>query len=441
MTKRRSLSILLAAGLASSLALSACGGDTKPSEGGNAADEQVTITVFDAFAAEDPHGKYVYEYADAFMKQNPNVKVEITAIASNDIFTKLAAMATDPSGLPTLYFTSGDQAPSLYDLGFTEDLKSHLDQATLDGFAPGVVEGASLGDAIAFYPVAVQPLAILYRTDRFAEAGLSQPTTWDEFLAAAKALTKDTDGDGEADQWGFSMVGSNNSSGQSRFLSYLWSQGLKVISQDASGAWVSDVDSPEFLKAFSFWTDMFNPEGVVPTGITSVDYPTAANYFAMGFANMMMTGGNALGVAYSSNPDLKGKIGSFPIPGASAGTMLNAEGFALSNHASDAQKKAAIDYLNFFASNDAELKFWQSSGKIPATVKGQEAEYISGDDYKGYLETLQKGTVPVINFAGMAAVKTAMGDAYSAVFSGTSTNEEAVAKLKGDIDQILQEYN
>lgn len=435
--QNKRLSILIAGAAVSALALSACGGGGKtPAEPGDSpADEQVTITVFDAYAAEEPHGQYVYQYAEAFMKANPNIKVEITAIASNDIFAKLAAMATDPSSLPTLYFTSGDQAPSLYDLGFTEDLAGHLDDAALAGLAPSALEAAKLGGATAFYPLAVQPLGVLYRIDRFEEANVVPPTTWDEFLTAAKALTTT---EGEDPIAGFGMIGSNNSSGQSRFLSYLWSSCLDVISQDAGGSWVTDVDSPEFLKAFTFWTEMNDPHHVVPTGITSVDYPTAANYFAMGFTNMMMTGGNALGVAYNSNPELKGKIGSFPIPGC-AGSQLNAEGLALSAHATDAEKAAAVAYLKFFAENDPELMFWQSSGKIPATTEGQQAEFLQGADYAGLLETIEKGTVPVVNFPGMAAVKTALGNAYSAVFSGEADNAAAVATLKTEIDQILAE--
>jgi ABC-type sugar transport system, periplasmic component len=429
----------LSAAFVGVLGLAACGNQSESSD--NAAsggDKQVTITVFDVFASEDPQSKYVYEYADAFMEQNPNVKVEITAIAVNDVFTKLAAMATDPSSVPTLYYTSGDQVPSLFALGFTEDLTSHIDEDVASNFGTGVLEAARLDEAISFYPLAVQPLGILYRSDHYAAEGLKEPTTWEEFLANAKALTgKNEEGN---DRAGFSMVGSNNSSGQSRFLSYLWSNCLNVVAQDADGNWTTDADSPEFLKAFSFWTAMNEPEKVVPTGITSVDYPTAANYFSMGLADMMMTGPNALGIAYAANPDLEGNVGSFPIPGSCPATQLTAEGFALSAHASDDEKKAAMDYLNFFASNDPELMFWQSSGKIPATVSGQEAEFLQGDDYAGYLKTIADGnTVPTINFPGMAAVKTAVGDAYSAVFSGEATNEEAVEALKKEIDQIIEE--
>ena len=65
------------------------------------------------------------------MKENPDIKVEIQAIASGDIYTKLAAMATSPDDLPTMFFTSADQVPTLYDLGLTEDLNNWMDKDCL----------------------------------------------------------------------------------------------------------------------------------------------------------------------------------------------------------------------------------------------------------------------------------------------------------------------
>ena len=61
------------------------------------------------------------QYADAFMAENPNVKIEVTGVSSNDIYTKLAATSTSPDDLPTLFYTSADQAPSLVDMGLVED--------------------------------------------------------------------------------------------------------------------------------------------------------------------------------------------------------------------------------------------------------------------------------------------------------------------------------
>lgn len=403
--------------------------------------DKVNVTIMCAYASEDPHGQYVYQYAEDFMKENPNVNIEIQAISSNDIYTKLAAMVTSPDDLPTLFYTSMDSAPTLYDLGMMEDLSGYLDEDTKAMFAEGILGASTLDEALVFYPIDVQPSAMLYRTDRFEEAGLEVPATWDEFLECAKALTKDSDEDGEVDQWGFSMVGSNNSSGQSRFMSYLWSTGCNMISYDEDEeAWVPDLGD-KFNDSFKFWTDMNNEYKVVPTGITEVDYATAANYFAMGYTSMMLSGSNAIGVAYSSNPDLKGNIGSFPIPGGNPGTMLNSEGYGLCSFASDEEKAAAVDFLKYFSTHDDELKFWQTSGKIPATTEGQKAEYISGDDYKGYLDTIKAGCVEPMNFAGISGLKSLLGDAYSAVFSGEKTNDAAVEDFKTALDELLEDYN
>ena len=410
--------------------------------GGNAEsdDGQISIIMMDSYAAEDPHGQYVYEYAEKFMEEHPNVTIEIQAVASNDIYTRLAAMATSPDELPTMFFTSADQIPTLYDLGLTEDLNNYMTDEDKALWTDGVIESGTINGDLTYIPVSLQPTDIIYRIDRFEEAGLEIPTTWDEFIECAKALTKDTDGDGIIDQWGFGMVGSNDSSGQSRFMSYLWSNGYECAYEE-DGEWKTDIAAtPEFIDVFSKWTSM-NADGLVPIGITEVNYSTAANYFAMGYTSMFLTGPNALGVAYSSNPDLRGKLGSFKIPGEYSGTMLGAEGYAISSYASDEEKQAAYDFIKFFATADNEYKFWQSSGKIPAVKAGQSVEFITGEDYEGFLQQIADGCRPTLTFPGIAGLKGALGDAYSAVFSGEMTNEAAVDSLVADLAELMEDYN
>jgi multiple sugar transport system substrate-binding protein len=403
--------------------------------------KDVSVTVFCCYASEDPHGQYVYQYAEDFMKKYPNVKIDVQALSSNDIDTKMTAMAATPDDMPTLFWTSGDHITAMLDMGIVEDLNNDLTSADKEMFANGIVDDVTYDDQMAFYPIDVQPSAVIYRKDWFEEEGIDVPQTWEELREAAVKLTKDNDGDGANDQWGFSMVGSNNSSGQSRFLSYLWSQGDNPIVQDENGNWAPNVSDEKFLKDFSFWTDLYTKDKCVPDSITEVDYQTAANYFAMGYTGMILSGSNALGVAYSSNPDLEGKLGSFVIPGSAPGTMMNSEGYAMYNGASDEQKEAATAFLKFFSINDSDLMFWQSSGKIPATVEGQKASYITGDDYAGFLQTIANGTVAPMNFAGFSGMKTALGDAYSAVFSGEESNEDAVKEMNEALTELVEDYN
>jgi multiple sugar transport system substrate-binding protein len=399
-----------------------------------------TIKMMDSYAAEDPHGKFVYAYAEKFMKDNPDIKIEIQAVASNDIYTKLAAMATSPQELPTLYWTSADQIPTLYDLGLTEDLNKYFTSEDKNKLANGVVDATLNNGEMMYCPVSLQPTCVIYRIDRFEEAGLEVPKTWEDFIECAKALTEDTNLDGQTNQWGFSMVGSNNSSGQSRFMSYLWSNGYDCAKLE-NGKWVTDIkDDKQFLDIFKAWTDM-NTNKVVPLGITEVNYSTAANYFAMGYTSMFLSGPNALGVAYFNNPDLKGKLGSFIMPGDSAGTMLGAEGYAISKYATEKEKQAAAKLIKYFAENDSEYGFWKSSGKIPATKDGQQVDFVSGTDYEGFLNQINAGCRPTLVFPGIAGLKSALGKAYSAVFSGEKTNEEAIKSLVSDLKELMEDYN
>ena len=54
-----------------------------------------------------------------------------------------------------------------------------------------------------FIPYQPDTRVFFFNKELLAEEGLEVPTTWDELLEAAKRLTKDTNGDGEIDQYGF----------------------------------------------------------------------------------------------------------------------------------------------------------------------------------------------------------------------------------------------
>lgn len=62
-------------------------------------------------------------------------------------------------------------------------------------------------DAIYDIPCVMDSICLVYRTDLFEAAGLTPPTTWEEWLACAEKLTQDTNGDGVNDTFGMTMMG------------------------------------------------------------------------------------------------------------------------------------------------------------------------------------------------------------------------------------------
>ena len=72
-------------------------------------------------------------------------------------------------------------------------------------YYPQPMEAFTFDGELMCLPQNLSSLVVYYNRDLFDAAGLADPAmnwTWDDFLAAAQALTRDTDGDGAIDQFG-----------------------------------------------------------------------------------------------------------------------------------------------------------------------------------------------------------------------------------------------
>lgn len=68
---------------------------------------------------------------------------------------------------------------------------------------PFVWKGFNPGKDICWIPYQPDTRIFFYRKDILEKEGIRPPKTWDELLDAAAKLTKDTNGDGKVDQYGF----------------------------------------------------------------------------------------------------------------------------------------------------------------------------------------------------------------------------------------------
>ena len=69
--------------------------------------------------------------------------------------------------------------------------------------------------------------------------------TWDAMIELATALTQDTDGDGENDQWGIAI--------ENDYYSFLFANGARLLKQDDSGKWQYTLNSNEANEALTYF--------------------------------------------------------------------------------------------------------------------------------------------------------------------------------------------
>lgn len=373
---------------------------------------------------------------EAYMELHPNVKINQIGLPVNDMAQKITAQAAS-NDLPDGFFMPTEFIGPAHDMGIILDPTPYLSEEWLASVIPGCIEDATMEGQLMFVPWFCIPYGVVYRSDWLEEAGLDSLETWDDFKDAAEAFTKDTDGDGRIDQWGFSMVSTRNGSGEQRFINWPRSFGVdEAVKVD--GKWVIGIDSPEFAEALKSFTDLALVSGAVPPGLTETGYPEAADYFAQEKTGLMVTGSNALGSILSSNPDLAGKLGSVTIPKAVRHVApLQSSGIAITTACEHPEVFA--DFLMFITQGNIALNFAQNSGRLPVLSDLMEDEAFSDPMYDGFLDASNYVYPPQL-FAGNGELLDICGEAYTTVLSGTSI-EDAMAVVSKKVVALEKKYN
>lgn len=163
--------------------------------------EKQVLRLWDVVVRE-PHPVARDMVIDAYKAENPNVDVEVTTL-TGDINQKIQAAAAGGT-LPDLIFTwnAGDLT-TWGQMGIITPIDEIVDEYGKDWWlSQRQLEQYQIDGKTWGVPLVTFPMTFWYNKDLFDENGLKAPTNWDEWYEAALTLTKDTNGDGEIDQYG-----------------------------------------------------------------------------------------------------------------------------------------------------------------------------------------------------------------------------------------------
>ncbi|MBA2666854.1 MAG: sugar ABC transporter substrate-binding protein [Trueperaceae bacterium] len=139
--------------------------------------------------------------------QNPDVQVEFQQVDWGSIHDYLVT-SFETRSVPDVFHYESSAILDFGARGYLTELSSILSDDLRSDVVPGAWESVTDADGNVWgVPFLWESLIVLYNRDLFEEAGVEAPTiddpwTWDEMRAAAAELTRDTDGDGQIDQYG-----------------------------------------------------------------------------------------------------------------------------------------------------------------------------------------------------------------------------------------------
>jgi len=358
-------------------------------------------------------------------------------VTNNQAIQQVTTLAAAGS-LPDIFSTTENQFGKYADMGICDDITPYLTEEEKGNIVDSIRTACTIDGKIMLYPWYTCPNAVLYRIDWLEEAGVQPPKTLDEMLTVAKALTKDTNGDGVVDRYGFGLIGTADDSGETRFVMILRSFGAKELYEE-NGEWKTDIGSPESVKAFEYFRDLKTKHGVAPAGCVENSFNENVNLMAMEQIGMLIAGSNSTGKIFTANPEIKGKIGSVPMPSdVTTYTPVSVLGWSLNPECKN--KELAVEFMRFISSKQNSLKFVEITGRMPCFKDAQaESDYLNTPLFEGFVAGAeQMQNAPQAPY--YAEVKTELARTYQKLLLDPSLDAKAEVEACGDaIRKIIAE--
>ena len=344
--------------------------------------EQVKLRFSDWHLTEDVWNKSLTEAMDIFHKQHPNIKVVLEPVSYKDKETKYTVESAAGRG-PDVFHVHAFSLPMFFSKGFAKDLTPFIAKEGAgfqDVWYPLPIDLMQHNGRMHAMPGDYMTMVLFYNSQMFTDAGLDPkrpPKTWDEFLAYAQKLTRDTDGDGKVDQWGFGTVGAKSPGFSMRFGPFIWSFGADYLTADMKK---SALDTPEAKEAFTFFVELYTKYKAVPPGLTAMNPQEVRTQLAQKKVAMILGSGWTPPIVNKINPDLKAfeVLQCAPAPmKRKAATAIWLSSWVMSPNTKHPNE--AWELLKFITSKEMELKWFKDNRVTSARkdVSGVASEILN----------------------------------------------------------------
>lgn len=329
--------------------------------------QPVTIDFWDMIWGGATYPAAAQALVDKYNAENPDVQVVYRSVPwTNWYETFVTAIASGSA--PDLSTGAGFQAVQLYDQGAIMPVDEVVAQLDPNDFAPGALEALRYDDHYVGLPWAVDLRVLFYRKDVLESAGVSVPTNWEEFRAAAKTLTADGK---------FGLVSSGNSGGMHWILASAINNGGGLFDAEGKPA----LSGERTTEALQFLSDLKADGSVNPASVGYVNDDARGSFFR-GEAAFLLNGP----LLPDQAGDVKDQIGIVPPmagPRGDVGTVYWVNNLMVYNQTEYPAQTMA--FLKWWSDNALPLWTEGKAGNLPARQSIQADAYFQDNPNVKYI--------------------------------------------------------
>jgi len=385
---------------------------------------QDTITVRYWHTMSDPETAKLDEMISMFEEANSGIVIDATRYAYSDfkeaILTSLAGgEAPDVARLDIAWVSEFAELGALAAL---DDAVENFNTLT-EGFFPGPLKTVEWDGQHWGLPLNTNTQVLLYNASQFEEAGLDVPSTIDEFVEAACALSS------SEEQYGYALGGT-----------YFWApaplffaQGGQITDEEITTA-TGYINGEASVQAFQTMLDMYN-DGCISPNLLGGGIGTAEGH-ATGFYSMIIDGPWMVDIYANDYPDFEVNFALVPAGGESGTSSSVVGGEDVVLFADSENIDASLQWINFLMTEDYQLGMAEV-GVIPVlkNLVGNETLPEYYDVFMTQLETAQART-PSPHWSEM---DNAINNAFQYMLRGEKSVQEALDDAALEIDEMLAE--
>ena len=403
----------------SGIVLLATGCGRRSGKGAN--DDQITLTVSFTTGVDE---RYALEkVCKEFEALHPGIRVKQLYVAGGNYYDKVKVMMA--GGKPPDLMWMGQGFNTFASRGAflcIDELYGHIDP---DKYYMEVVNWYKYDGKLYGFPYGVDVNCIFYNKDLFDEAGVPYPEpdwTVEKFLETAEKLTRDIDGDGRIDQYGFAGEMPIGIYGDS-LLNDTYTKCL--------------LDTPEAIRRVQLNVDLVKKYKVSAPRESELRNIGTQMAFLMGKIAMWCTMNLQL-------VELRRKVDAFDwdiamMPkGTVQVTWASSSGFAVSR--TTKHKKEAVELLKYLVGGRfvEELKGY-SIPIVRAEARKMAENWTGPPEHFYLLLEMAKSIHPNPRVADITQIMTIMNRHIESVTIGKTPVKEAMKQATREIDNVLSE--
>lgn len=424
--KKKIVSVLLVAAMAVSM-VAGCGSKSDSKKSDSKSGEK-TLEVW-VPPLDDATEKNWGDLLKDWEKEN-DCKVNLTVIPW-DKYEETYTTALNSGEGPDVGYMYNEMFPTYIDAGAVEDMSSYVTDEDKKEY-----KYLSNGNMMGWPLVTGVPFVLYYNEDILNALGEKAPETWDDFARICQEATKDTDGDGKVDQYGFACGMNTSDIGAMQILnayyySALWQNGGQVYNDDLKSVSFADEAGKEAVTWLKGLTSYMNEDFMSLSWSDAFSNVFGAGKAVFGITRSSQTDGTTFAETY---PDLNWNFVT-SLKHKDFGTFGATDCLTLMSACED--KDLAMDFIKYVTGSEFMTAY---HAKCPGAALTESEPYVGDEKMeKIYTEDKDKWHGIQAGPCGTQILNQLAAD-FQGIMSGETSVDEGLKEAEDYANGLLDEY-